>query len=104
MGDVIDIRSALVKRRARQVTAEIALTQDELIRQDILTVLYYEPGTTVRDLAESLWEDFNQAGDGQVREILKQMTKEGLVSHHNGRWFLSADVVEALEKEFDDRG
>ena len=103
MGDVIDIRVAMAKRRAKQAMAEFAKTKEELIKEDILVNLYFDPKMSARELTRSLWEDYNEVGDNEVKTVLDQMTKEGLVSHRNGRWYLSMDVVDELDKEFDGR-
>ena len=102
MGDVIDICSKLLEARAKEVVNTMARDEHELTKQDILIVLSCDPMASTRDISDSLWEDYNQAGDRLVGEMLQEMKKEGLIEYRPGRgWCLMAPAKRALDSIFD---
>ena len=100
MGDVIDIRELIVRRRAKELTTEFARTEEDLIRQDVLLVLSCDPYASARDIAESLWEEFNPCGDSQVKKVLRELKEEGLAVRDGNKWILSQAAQEEVDKIF----
>lgn len=100
MGDVIDIKERLVRKRAEDLTSRFARTSEDLIMQDVLLVLSCDPYASARDIAESLWEEFNPAGDSEVRAVLKKLKAGGLAKRDGNKWILSQAAKEEVDKVF----
>jgi hypothetical protein len=101
VGDLIDIKDRLLKARAKSMVEQPARDERELTKQDILIVLSCDPMASARDISESLWEDFNTAGDLLVSEMLKEMKEEGLISYRSGKgWHLLEPAKQALDEIF----
>jgi hypothetical protein len=99
--NVIDIRERLLEAKAKKYATRFAKDERELTKQDILIVLSCDPLASARMISESLWEDFNEAGDFLVRMILKEMREEGLLSYEPGKgWHLDAPAQQAFDNIF----